>query len=113
MVIRSDAHGRIAEIGIFEEQDLDHAMVELDKTGCRTRRYVTHADACSSVVCTTAERRSGMVHWAARPLIVPMRGTRVRYRSREANGARWRDFEPREVDIVISTCSKNGTTWMR
>jgi hypothetical protein len=37
----------------------------------------------------------------------------VRYRSPDEDSARWRSFELREGDIVISTRSKHGTTWMQ
>ena len=37
----------------------------------------------------------------------------VRYRSAEEDSARWRDFPFRAGDIVISTRSKSGTTWMQ
>ena len=39
--------------------------------------------------------------------------TPVRYRSPEEDSARWRDFPFRDGDIVISTRSKSGTTWMQ
>ncbi|HXQ44316.1 MAG TPA: DUF120 domain-containing protein [Acidimicrobiales bacterium] len=37
----------------------------------------------------------------------------VRYRSEDEDSARWQDFAFREGDIVISTRSKCGTTWMQ
>lgn len=37
----------------------------------------------------------------------------VRYRSPEEDSARWLGFAFREGDIVISTRSKSGTTWMQ
>jgi len=37
----------------------------------------------------------------------------VRYRSRDEDSARWRHFPFRAGDIVISTRSKSGTTWMQ
>jgi len=37
----------------------------------------------------------------------------VDYRSDDDDNFRWLDFEPREGDIVISTRSKHGTTWMQ
>jgi hypothetical protein len=37
----------------------------------------------------------------------------VRYRSHDEDSARWRGFPFREGDIVISTRSKSGTTWMQ
>jgi aryl sulfotransferase len=37
----------------------------------------------------------------------------VRYRSRDEDSARWQRFEFRDGDIVISTRSKSGTTWMQ
>jgi aryl sulfotransferase len=37
----------------------------------------------------------------------------VRYRSPEEDSARWVDFRYRPGDIVISTRSKHGTTWMQ
>src|SRR5450755_2906480 len=37
----------------------------------------------------------------------------VRYRSRDEDSARWRHFPFRSGDIVISTRSKSGTTWMQ
>ena len=37
----------------------------------------------------------------------------TRYRSEEEDSARWLDFPFREGDIVISTRSKSGTTWMQ
>ncbi len=36
-----------------------------------------------------------------------------RYRSDDEDSARWLDFEFRDGDIVISTRSKHGTTWMQ
>ena len=37
----------------------------------------------------------------------------VRYRSADEDSARWAGFRFREGDIVISTRSKSGTTWMQ
>ena len=37
----------------------------------------------------------------------------VRYRSPDEDSARWPGFPFREGDIVISTRSKSGTTWMQ
>lgn len=37
----------------------------------------------------------------------------VRYRSSDEDSARWLDFPFRRGDIVISTRSKSGTTWMQ
>ena len=37
----------------------------------------------------------------------------VRYRSADEDSARWLDFDFRPGDIVISTRSKSGTTWMQ
>jgi len=37
----------------------------------------------------------------------------VRYRSVDEDSARWLDFPFRQGDIVISTRSKSGTTWMQ
>ncbi len=37
----------------------------------------------------------------------------VRYRSAEEDSGRWSDFPFRPGDIVISTRSKSGTTWMQ
>ena len=37
----------------------------------------------------------------------------VRYRSDDEDSARWHDFPFRQGDIVISTRSKSGTTWMQ
>jgi aryl sulfotransferase len=36
-----------------------------------------------------------------------------RYRSADEDSGRWRDFRFRDGDIVISTRSKSGTTWMQ
>lgn len=36
-----------------------------------------------------------------------------RYRSEEEDSARWLDFPFRQGDVVISTRSKSGTTWMQ
>jgi aryl sulfotransferase len=36
-----------------------------------------------------------------------------RYRSSDEDSGRWLDFDLREGDIVISTRSKSGTTWMQ
>lgn len=36
-----------------------------------------------------------------------------RYRSDDEDSGRWRDFRFRDGDIVISTRSKSGTTWMQ
>ncbi|GAA2760675.1 sulfotransferase domain-containing protein [Actinopolymorpha rutila] len=40
-------------------------------------------------------------------------GPPVRYRSADEDSARWLDFAFRPGDIVISTRSKSGTTWMQ
>jgi len=37
----------------------------------------------------------------------------VRYRSSDEDSARWEDFGFRDGDIVVSTRSKSGTTWMQ
>jgi hypothetical protein len=37
----------------------------------------------------------------------------IHYRSSDEDSARWLDLELREGDIVISTRSKSGTTWMQ
>jgi aryl sulfotransferase len=37
----------------------------------------------------------------------------IRYQSADEDSARWAGFEFREGDIVISTRSKSGTTWMQ
>jgi hypothetical protein len=37
----------------------------------------------------------------------------VRYRSPDEDSGRWAKFAPRDGDIVISTRSKSGTTWMQ
>ncbi len=37
----------------------------------------------------------------------------IRYQSNDEDSARWADFPFREGDIVISTRSKSGTTWMQ
>ena len=42
-----------------------------------------------------------------------MPATPLRYTSRDEDSARWEGFEFREGDIVISTRSKSGTTWMQ
>lgn len=42
-----------------------------------------------------------------------MPATPVRYTSPDEDSARWEGFEFREGDIVISTRSKSGTTWMQ
>ncbi|MFY1692535.1 sulfotransferase domain-containing protein [Plantactinospora sp. WMMB782] len=42
-----------------------------------------------------------------------MRETPVRYRSGDEDSGRWIDFPFRPGDIVISTRSKSGTTWMQ
>jgi aryl sulfotransferase len=39
--------------------------------------------------------------------------TPYRYRSGDEDSGRWRDFAFRDGDIVISTRSKSGTTWMQ
>jgi aryl sulfotransferase len=39
--------------------------------------------------------------------------TPIRYRSPDEDSGRWLDFEFRPGDIVISTRSKSGTTWMQ
>jgi hypothetical protein len=39
--------------------------------------------------------------------------TPVRYQSEDEDSGRWRGFEFRPGDIVISTRSKSGTTWMQ
>lgn len=38
---------------------------------------------------------------------------RARYRSEDEDSARWLDFPFRDGDIVISTRSKSGTTWLQ
>jgi hypothetical protein len=40
-------------------------------------------------------------------------GTPFRYQSPEEDSARWLGFPFRDGDIVISTRSKTGTTWVR
>ncbi|HEX6930730.1 MAG TPA: sulfotransferase domain-containing protein [Streptosporangiaceae bacterium] len=42
-----------------------------------------------------------------------MPGKAVRYQSDDEDSARWEGFEFRPGDIVISTRSKSGTTWMQ
>ena len=42
-----------------------------------------------------------------------MLGKAVRYQSDDEDSARWEGFEFRPGDIVISTRSKSGTTWMQ
>src|ERR1700722_2901028 len=42
-----------------------------------------------------------------------MAGKPVRYQSSDEESARWTGFEFRPGDIVISTRSKSGTTWMQ
>jgi aryl sulfotransferase len=42
-----------------------------------------------------------------------VRPTPYRYRSSDEDSGRWLDFDFREGDIVISTRSKSGTTWMQ
>jgi aryl sulfotransferase len=37
----------------------------------------------------------------------------IRYRSPDEDSGRWRDFRFRAGDVVISTRSKSGTTWMQ
>lgn len=37
----------------------------------------------------------------------------VRYRSSEEDSARWAGFDHRDGDLVVSTRSKHGTTWMQ
>jgi hypothetical protein len=37
----------------------------------------------------------------------------VRYRSSDEDSARWDDFELRDGDLIVSTRSKHGTTWMQ
>ena len=37
----------------------------------------------------------------------------IRYRSDDEDSARWEEFRFRDGDIVISTRSKSGTTWMQ
>ena len=43
----------------------------------------------------------------------PVPGTPVHYRSSEEDSERWRGFPHRRGDIVISTRSKSGTTWVQ
>ncbi len=38
---------------------------------------------------------------------------RIQYRSLDEDGARWTDFPFRPGDLIISTRSKSGTTWMQ
>jgi hypothetical protein len=42
-----------------------------------------------------------------------MAGTPFRYRSPDEDSARWVGFPFRDGDIVISTRSKTGTTWVQ
>ena len=37
----------------------------------------------------------------------------IRYQSAEEDSGRWNDFSFRDGDVVISTRSKSGTTWMQ
>jgi aryl sulfotransferase len=43
----------------------------------------------------------------------PVPDVPTRYRSADEDSARWVDFPFREGDVVISTRSKSGTTWMQ
>jgi hypothetical protein len=45
--------------------------------------------------------------------MLPQMSIPVRYRSDDEDSARWLDFAFRPGDIVISTRSKSGTTWMQ
>jgi aryl sulfotransferase len=45
--------------------------------------------------------------------LAPVPETPVRYRSEDEDSARWVGFPFRQGDIVISTRSKHGTTWMQ
>ncbi|CAN5440756.1 glycolipid sulfotransferase [soil metagenome] len=45
--------------------------------------------------------------------LAPVPGEPVRYRSHDEDSGRWIGFPFRDGDIVISTRSKSGTTWMQ
>jgi len=45
--------------------------------------------------------------------MLPVVAGLIRYRSTDEDSGRWTDFRFRPGDIVISTRSKNGTTWMQ
>ena len=45
--------------------------------------------------------------------VPPVSGTPLRYRSPEEDSARWSGFPFRDGDIVISSRSKTGTTWVQ
>jgi hypothetical protein len=50
---------------------------------------------------------------AGRPALPGDNDTPHRYQSSEEDSGRWRDFPFRDGDIVISTRSKTGTTWVQ
>jgi aryl sulfotransferase len=47
------------------------------------------------------------------PIRYPSDENRIRYQSDDEDSARWHEFPFRDGDIVISTRSKSGTTWMQ
>src|SRR5262249_20068197 len=73
---------------------------------------------CSSVPSTTVSGSSTSVRKrrgvrASRSSRLARMSTPVRYRSEDEDSGRWLAFPFRPGDIVISTRSKSGTTWMQ
>jgi len=57
--------------------------------------------------------RNGTITAAERPMLVGVAGTPFRYQSPDEDSTRWLGFPFRDGDIVISTRSKTGTTWVQ
>ncbi len=76
----------------------------------RPDRIPLVAAASLASACPPADTEPSAVAYVA---WVSQRPVQYRYRSPDEDSARWLDFAYRPGDIVISTRSKHGTTWMQ